>query len=139
MGQATQVYPDTRDESKVKGPVARFMVTRSYDNEYKCIACTGDSKRSIFDKENITGDESIPNTLLFMADGSCVWLLRYGGMTLEVFNFFWHPYPPRESYGHRWVIIESQQDTILRILGEYLLVSHTVEPVRSGGRSHTIW
>ena len=30
MGETTQVYPDTRNDSKVKGPVARFMVTRSY-------------------------------------------------------------------------------------------------------------
>ena len=30
-------------------------------------------------------------------------------------------------------------DTILRILSELLLVSHTVEPVRSASRSHTIW
>ena len=29
--------------------------------------------------------------------------------------------------------------TILRIIGELLLVSHTVEPVRFGGRSHTLW
>ena len=30
-------------------------------------------------------------------------------------------------------------DTILRILSELLLVSHTVELVRSGSRSQTIW
>ena len=49
------MYPDTREDSKVKGPSARFMVTRSYDHEYSCITCTGGSnKQSIFNKENIT-------------------------------------------------------------------------------------
>ena len=33
----------------------------------------------------------------------------------------------------------SIEGLISRILGELLLVSHTVEPVRSGSRSHTIW
>ena len=27
MGETIQVYPDNREESKVKGPSARFMVT----------------------------------------------------------------------------------------------------------------
>ena len=26
------VYPDTKDDRKVKGPVARFIVTRSFNN-----------------------------------------------------------------------------------------------------------
>ena len=39
---------DPREDSKVKGPMAKFIVTRSYDHDYKCITCTGDSKHSIF-------------------------------------------------------------------------------------------
>ena len=58
------------------------MVTKSYDQKYKCITCTGDRKHSIFDKESITvivGDESSRDTLPVMADGSCAAILKYGG------------------------------------------------------------
>ena len=41
------------------------------------------------------------------------------------------------NVGGPWNALD--HDTILRILGELLLVSHTVEPVRSGSRSQIIW
>ena len=79
MGETIQVYPYTREDSKVTGPRARFMVTRSYYHKYNSITCTIDSKHSIFDKKNITliiGDESMPDAATVMADGSCAAILR---------------------------------------------------------------
>ena len=58
------------------------MVTRSYDNDYRCIACS--SKHSMFVSETINvivRDEAMP-------DESCACAIRYSGMTMEVFNFY---------------------------------------------------
>ena len=60
------------------------MVTRSYDNDYKCIACH--VKRSMFGSDtcNVSGgDENLPDTFPVMADGTCPFALRYSGMTVE--------------------------------------------------------
>ena len=82
---------DPREDSKVKGPTARFMVTRSYDHEYSCVSCTGASKHSIFNKETITviiGDESKPDITPVLADGSCAVILRYAELT-EAITMEW--------------------------------------------------
>ena len=47
IGVVTLTHPDNRNDSRVKAPVQRFKVTRSYNFAYQYLTC--EKKHSMFD------------------------------------------------------------------------------------------